>query len=66
MVSYCINLSFYLLLKIKSKNVQDHPVLHRIIEVKTQLTKLEDINAMLEPQIMRILQEIEGTFENHD
>ena len=51
MLSYCINIVFYLLLKSEGKPVKDHPVVLRLVELRTYLEKLRPIDRKLQYQV---------------
>jgi succinate dehydrogenase/fumarate reductase flavoprotein subunit len=51
MLSYCINIVFYLLLKSEGKPVRDHPVVLRLVEIRTYLEKLRPIDRKLQYQV---------------
>jgi U3 small nucleolar RNA-associated protein 3 len=55
MLSYCINIVFYLLLKAEGKPVRDHPVVLRLVEIRTYLEKLRPIDRKLRYQIDKLL-----------
>ena len=55
MLSYCINIVFYLLLKAEGKPVRDHPVVLRLVEIRTYLEKLRPIDRKLQYQIDKLL-----------
>mmetsp|Transcript_29360 Transcript_29360/g.72631 ORF Transcript_29360/g.72631 Transcript_29360/m.72631 type:complete len:489 (-) Transcript_29360:215-1681(-) len=55
MLSYCINIVFYLLLKSEGKPVRDHPVVLRLVEIRTYLEKLRPIDRKLQYQIEKLL-----------
>eukprot|EP01016_Furgasonia_blochmanni_P037504 TRINITY_DN442_c0_g1_i11.p1 TRINITY_DN442_c0_g1~~TRINITY_DN442_c0_g1_i11.p1 ORF type:complete len:722 (-),score=141.10 TRINITY_DN442_c0_g1_i11:1158-3323(-) len=55
LLSYCINITFYLLLKNQGRFIKDHPVIKRLIYLKTLMTKLKPIDKKLEYQISKLL-----------
>ena len=55
MLSYCINIAFYLLLKAEGKPVKDHPVVLRLVEIRTYIEKLRPIDKKLKYQIDKLL-----------
>ena len=55
LLSYCINIIFYLLLKNQGRSIKDHPVIKRLIYLKTLMTKLKPIDKKLEYQISKLL-----------
>lgn len=55
-----MSLSYYILLNTKGKSVQDHPVIKKLIAIKTSLEKLKPLDKKLQPEIMQILRNIES------
>lgn len=55
LLSYCINIVFYLLLKAEGKPVRDHPVVLRLVEIRTFLEKARPIDKKLAYQIEKLL-----------
>ena len=55
MLSYCINIAFYLLLKAEGRPVKDHPVVLRLVEIRTYIEKLRPIDKKLKYQIDKLL-----------
>ena len=55
MLSYCVNITFYMLLKAEGKPVNDHPVVLRLVEIRTYLEKLRPIDKKLKYQIDKLL-----------
>lgn len=55
LLSYCINICFYLLRKSEGKNVQDHPVIHQLVRTRTILEKLRPLDSKLKYQIEKLL-----------
>ena len=55
MLSYCVNITFYMLLKAEGKPVKDHPVVLRLVEIRTYLEKLRPIDKKLKYQIDKLL-----------
>lgn len=64
MTSYCINLSFYILLNSQGKSVKDHPVIKRLISLKTSLDRLKPLDKKLQGEINQILRSIERNFQH--
>jgi Sas10/Utp3/C1D family. len=52
---YSMNLAFYILLKVQGKPVKGHPVIRRLIYIKTLLSKLKPIDKKLDYQITKLL-----------
>ena len=55
MLSYCVNIVMYLLLKSEGVAVKDHPVVVRLVEIRTYLEKLRPIDRKLKYQIEKLL-----------
>uniref|UniRef100_A0A7S0GNB6 Sas10 C-terminal domain-containing protein n=1 Tax=Micromonas pusilla TaxID=38833 RepID=A0A7S0GNB6_MICPS len=60
MLSYCINIVFYLLLKSEGRSVRDHPVVLRLVEIRAYLEKLRPIDKKLKYQIDKLLKMADG------
>ena len=60
MLSYCINIVFYLLLKSEGRSVRDHPVVLRLVEIRAYLEKLRPIDRKLKYQIDKLLKMADG------
>ncbi|OWR46647.1 putative something about silencing protein 10 [Danaus plexippus plexippus] len=55
-LNYCTNISFYLLLKSRRINVQNHPVIKRLYQYRQMLKKMEPIYLeVIKPQIDSIM-----------
>jgi len=55
LAGYCVNLSFYLMLKAKKVSVVDHPVVKRLLQYKRTMLELEPLDEKLGGEIDRIL-----------
>ena len=55
LMSYCTFLSFYLLLKVEGKAVEDHPVIGRLTHIKTLFEKLKPLDQKLQYQIDKMI-----------
>jgi len=60
LMSYCMSLSFYILLNIQGKSVKDHPVIKKLISVRTMLARLKPLDKKLQPEINQLLKNIEN------
>jgi len=60
LMSYCMSLSFYILLNIQGKSVKDHPVIKKLISVRTILGRLKPLDKKLQPEINQLLKNIEN------
>lgn len=52
---YSMNLAFYILMKVQGLSVKEHPVIRRMIYIKTLLSKLKPIDKKLDYQITKLL-----------
>ncbi len=55
LLSYCSNISFYLLLKSKGESVKDHPVIEQLVKLRTILERIKPIEQKLKYQIDKLL-----------
>jgi len=55
MLTYCINIAFYLLMKAKGEPVRNHPVIKDLVRVRTVLEKLKPLDIKLKNQLDEIL-----------
>jgi len=55
LLSYSINLTFYILLKAEGRPVHDHPVLLRLLEIRTFLDKAKPIDKRMSYQLDKLL-----------
>lgn len=55
LLSYCINIGYYLLLKTEGKTVKDHPVIETLVRTRTLLEKLRPLDTKLKYQIDKLL-----------
>ena len=60
LLSYCINVTFYLLMKAEGRSVRSHPVMRRLLELRYGIEKLRSIDAKLKYQIDRLLKQAKG------
>ena len=56
LLAYCVNTSFYLLLKCEGKSVAAHPVIKRLVHIRTVLERLRPVEKQLKYQIDKLLQ----------
>jgi len=57
MMSYCINIAFYLLKKSEGDPMKDHPVFEKILKIRELLQKLKGLDSKIEEQLDKILQD---------
>lgn len=55
LLSYCINICFYLLRKAEGKSVKDHPVIGQLVRIRTVLEKLRPLDKKLKYQVEKLL-----------
>ena len=55
MISYCMHIMFYLLLKLEGKQVKGHPVLSRLVELRVYFEKINPLQAKLQYSLNRLL-----------
>ena len=56
LLSYCINITFYLLMKANGQGVKDHPVVEELVRLRTTMEKIRPLDAKLRPQLQRLIQ----------
>jgi U3 small nucleolar ribonucleoprotein protein LCP5 len=59
LASYCVNLLFYLSMKIKGKSVSNppHPVLKQLLKIRLALEKMRQIDGKIKHQVERLIQQ---------
>lgn len=55
LLSYCVNALFYMLLKLEGRPVREHPVISRLVQLRSFLDKLRPIDKKLEYQIGKLV-----------
>lgn len=55
MLSYCMHVTFYLLLKTEGKPVKGHPVLDRLVELRVYLEKIRPLEEKLQYTLNKLL-----------
>ena len=55
LLSYCINITFYMLLKARGEPVQDHPVIETLVRMRALIEKCGPIDQKLKYQIEKLL-----------
>ena len=56
LLSYCVDVLFYLLLKARGRSVQNHPVMKQMLKLRFVMEKMRPLDAKLKHQIDRLLQ----------
>lgn len=63
-LSYCTNVSFYLVLKSKRVPIKTHPIVKRLVQIRQLLQQLEEkYESTVKPQLELILQSIDDGVE---
>lgn len=58
--NYCVNISFYLLLKTQRIAIKNHPVVKRLVQFRKLLTQLDETyKVVIKPQIEELLSAVE-------
>lgn len=60
LMTYCQSITFYLLLKSEGHPVRDHPVIGRLVEIKSLLNKMQQLDENLPFELEEILNKIHG------
>lgn len=55
LLTYITHIVFYLLLKAEGQSVRDHPVIERLVEVRTMLERAKPIDSKMKYQINRLV-----------
>ncbi len=55
LLSYCVHVNFYLLLKSEGKKVEGHPVIDRLIEIRVYLEKLWPVEQKMQYSLNKLL-----------
>eukprot|EP01104_Vermistella_antarctica_P002715 TRINITY_DN12937_c0_g1_i1.p1 TRINITY_DN12937_c0_g1~~TRINITY_DN12937_c0_g1_i1.p1 ORF type:complete len:715 (-),score=275.79 TRINITY_DN12937_c0_g1_i1:43-2151(-) len=55
LLSYCVNICYYLTLKAEGEPVKDHPVIERLVEIRTILEKIRPLDKKLKYQTNKLL-----------
>ena len=61
LIGYCANLAYYLLLKVKGKNIERHPVVERLVKYRLLIEKMKPMEAKLQYQIEKLLKAASST-----
>ena len=57
-MQYCLNISFYLMLKAQDKSVKDHPVIEELVRIRTLFEKLKPVEAKFGSKLRRLFKNI--------
>jgi hypothetical protein len=55
LLSYCVNVAFYMLLKTSGERVEDHPVIRQLVRIRVVLEKMRPLDQKLKYQIDKLL-----------
>ena len=55
LLSYCLNITFYLYLKSQGRSVKSHPVMKQLLELRYVMEKMRPLDAKLQHQIDRLV-----------
>ncbi|KAL0244848.1 hypothetical protein GEMRC1_008930 [Eukaryota sp. GEM-RC1] len=55
LLNYCMNCTFYILMKIRKKSVKNHPVIKQLITLRLYLERVADVESRVRHVITRIL-----------
>ncbi|KAF5836525.1 hypothetical protein DUNSADRAFT_5813 [Dunaliella salina] len=55
MLHYCAHIVFYILLKAEGRPVRDHPVMQRLVEIRTCLEKIRPIDKQMAYQVDKLV-----------
>ncbi|KAG0189779.1 hypothetical protein DFQ28_002909 [Apophysomyces sp. BC1034] len=65
LMNYLTNISFYLALKASgTANIREHPVIHALVELRTTLEKMEQVEEKLQPTIDQFIQTLHESGES--
>lgn len=56
LLSYCEAIAFYVLMKAEGRDVTNHPVMHRLVELKTFIEKAKPIDKKMQHQIDKAIE----------
>lgn len=55
LIGYCANLAYYLLLKVRGKNIERHPVIERLIKYRLLIEKIKPLESKLQYRVEKLL-----------
>eukprot|EP01133_Synstelium_polycarpum_P001135 gene1135-1297_t len=55
LLSYCLNITYFLMLKASGASIKDHPVVDQLIKIRVTLEKIKPLDNKLQYQIEKIL-----------
>lgn len=63
-LTYCSNVSFYLVLKAQRSSIKNHPLVKRLVQMRQLLQQLEEkYDRVIKPQLEKLLQDIRDGHE---
>lgn len=63
MLSYCINIAFYMMLKASGKEVKSHPVIEQLVRTRALLEKMRPVDKKLKSQLDRLVRQAHAAEE---
>ncbi|XP_064598759.1 something about silencing protein 10-like [Liolophura sinensis] len=57
-LNYCVNISFYMMLKAKCTPVENHPVVKRLLQYRNLIKQMEPLDKLLKPEMDAILERV--------
>eukprot|EP01088_Endostelium_zonatum_P021821 TRINITY_DN886_c2_g2_i1.p1 TRINITY_DN886_c2_g2~~TRINITY_DN886_c2_g2_i1.p1 ORF type:complete len:645 (-),score=276.68 TRINITY_DN886_c2_g2_i1:78-1757(-) len=54
LLNYCINLSFYLLLKASGQSIKNHPVIEELVTLRTYIEKIKPLEKKLDTHLKKL------------
>lgn len=66
MMSYCTHIVLYLLMKAEGKSVKNHPILSRLVELRTYMEKIRPIEKKMQYQIQKLMSSLKMKPEDVD
>ncbi|EGC33089.1 hypothetical protein DICPUDRAFT_81100 [Dictyostelium purpureum] len=55
LLSYCLNITYFLMLKSSGSSIKDHPVIDQIVKCRTMLEKIQPLDKKLKYQVDKLL-----------
>ncbi|EFA75356.1 U3 snoRNP protein [Heterostelium album PN500] len=55
LLSYCLNITYFLMLKASGSSIKDHPVIDQLVKIRTILEKIKPLDNKLQYQVEKLL-----------